>query len=122
MRITAILFLGLGLALAACGQDGQQADPGAVDAGPDATSATAGGAGESELSATARSCLDLVADGQLVQAVDPCSQAAREYPDNQEVSEALRQARAAADQAGRAAQDAAGQAEAWKKTGEALAQ
>ncbi len=130
MRLAAILIpgvlvLGAGLTLSACGQD---PGPPAVSSAPDTTGAdtpgaaagagTAAGAPGSERSATAQSCLDLVADGQLAQAIDPCTRAAREAPGDREVSEALAKARSAADQAAR---DAAQEAESWKKAGEALA-
>lgn len=111
MRFTAALFL---IAVLACAEESGQGDVSsgpAEESGPE--TAAAG------LPASAQQCLDLVAEARFAEAVDPCTQAAGEVPDNEEVSEALQKARASAQQA---SEDAASQAEALKEAGEALAQ
>lgn len=53
-------------------------------------------------------CLDLVREGKLVEAVQPCTEALENVPDDHDVASALEQAKAAAqEQATAAAQQAA---------------
>lgn len=118
MRYLAMFLV---LAALACGQDS-----GAPKVSSGTQSGSEGAAGGSKYSATAQRCLDLVEEGRLSDAIDPCTQAVRESPQSQELAAALDKAKSGlettAKDAGKAMEGAKADAEAWKKTGEAYKQ
>jgi hypothetical protein len=117
--VTCLLALGLGWAVAACGQDsgsgGVASGPGAEQpmagqAGSGSEAAPAAGSGgmaAAKPSPTASNCLDLVSAARFAEAIDPCTRAVRENPANTAVAEALRKAQAGVAASAAKANDAA---------------
>jgi hypothetical protein len=66
--------------------------------------APGGSAGQS---AVVETCLELAKNREWAAALDPCTQAARELPDNLEIQNAMQQAQAAAEDSARAAAEGA---------------